>query len=72
MRSNSPAEDGSSNFGEVAWVKDAFEDKALYTVFDDQPAVTLRVFRVGNQSPLDISEKVNAMSQQSAQLFPMV
>ena len=55
------SEDGSSvTLGEVARVKDAFEDKALYTVFDDQPAVTLRVFRVGNQSPLDISEKVNA------------
>ena len=55
------SEDGSSvTLGKVARVKDAFEDKALYTLFDDQPAVTLRVFRVGKQSPLDISEKVNA------------
>ena len=55
-----PSENGSSvTLGEVAKVKDAFEDKALYTIFDEQPAVTLRVFRVGNQSPLDISDKVS-------------
>ena len=55
-----PSENGSSlTLGEVATVRDAFEDKALYTTFNGQPAVTLQVFRVGQQSPLDISEKVN-------------
>ena len=44
---------------DLAWVKDGFEDKVLYTNFSDEPAVTLRVFRVGNQSPLDISQKVS-------------
>lgn len=51
---------GSSlKLGTVATVKDSFEDKTLYTNFSGQSAVTLRVFRVGKQSPLDISEKVN-------------
>ena len=44
---------------DLAWVKDGFEDKVLFTEFSDQPAVTLRVFRVGKQSPLDISRKVS-------------
>ena len=44
--------------GDLAHVKDGFEDKVLYTEFSDEPAVTLRVFRVGNQSPLDISKRV--------------
>ena len=44
---------------DLAWVKDGFEDKVLYTEFSDEPAVTLRVFRVGKQSPLDISKKVS-------------
>ena len=43
---------------EVAKVTDGFEDKSLYTNFKGKPAVTLRIFRVGHQSPLDISEKV--------------
>jgi multidrug efflux pump subunit AcrB len=42
---------------DLAWVKDGFEDKVLYTEFSDEPAVTLRVFRVGNQSPAGYFEK---------------
>ena len=41
--------------GDLANVKDGFEDKVLYTRFSNEPAVTLRVFRVGKQSPIDIS-----------------
>ena len=44
---------------DIALVKDGFEDKTLYTKFKGKPAVTLRIFRVGKQSPLDISEKVS-------------
>ena len=44
--------------GDLANVKDGFEDKVLYTRFSNEPAVTLRVFRVGKQSPIDISERV--------------
>ena len=51
---------GSSlKLDDIASVKDGFEDKVLYTEFANEPAVTLRVFRVGNQSPLDISKKVS-------------
>ena len=44
---------------DVAKVQDEFEDKSLYTLFKGKPAVTLRIFRVGKQSPLEISTKVN-------------
>lgn len=44
--------------GDLANVKDGFEDKVLYTRFSNEPAVTLRVFRVGKQSPIEISERV--------------
>ena len=55
------AANGSNlSLNDLAEVKDGFEDKVLYTEFSDQPAVTLRVFRVGKQSPLDISRKVSA------------
>jgi multidrug efflux pump subunit AcrB len=62
---------GSSlKLGEVATVKDSFEDKTLYTNFSGQSAVTLRVFRVGKQSPLDISEKVNAYVKEALPALP--
>lgn len=63
--------DGSSlKLGELARVKDDFEDRVLYTNFEDQPAVTLRVFRVGKQSPLDISEKVNRYVEEAKLTLP--
>ena len=44
---------------DLAWVKDGFEDKVLYTNFSDGPCRNPSGFRVGNQSPLDISKKVS-------------
>ena len=55
----STANGSNLKLNDLAWVKDGFEDKVLYTEFSDEPAVTLRVFRVGQQSPLDISKKVS-------------
>ena len=63
--------DGSSlKLGDIANVRDAFEDKTLYTRFKGNPAVTLRVFRVGKQSPLDISEKVAAYVDETEATLP--
>ena len=42
---------------DLAWVKDGFEDKVLFTEFSTNPLPL--VFRVGKQSPLDISRKVS-------------
>ncbi|HAW99442.1 MAG TPA: hypothetical protein DCX67_12980 [Opitutae bacterium] len=62
---------GSSlKLGDIATVRDAFEDKTLYTRFKGLPAVTLRVFRVGKQSPLDISEKVAAYVNETKATLP--
>ena len=56
-----PSANGSNlPLGKLANVKDGFQDNVLYTQFQGEPAVTLRVFRVGEQNPIDISEKVNA------------
>ena len=35
---------------DLAWVKDGFEDKVLFTEFSDQPAVYLAVFALGNRA----------------------
>jgi multidrug efflux pump subunit AcrB len=55
---------------DIANVKDAFEDKVLYTTFQDEPAVTLRIFRVGKQSPLDISKKVSNYVEKRSKTLP--
>ena len=63
--------DGSNlKLRDLAWVKDGFEDKVLYTKFSGEPAVTLRVFRVGHQSPLDISKKVSVYVENINKTLP--
>ena len=62
---------GSSlKLNDIASVKDGFEDKVLYTEFANEPAVTLRVFRVGKQSPLDISQKVSKYVENTNKSIP--
>ncbi|MHC5005023.1 MAG: efflux RND transporter permease subunit, partial [Planctomycetota bacterium] len=45
--------------GDVATVVDGFEDGELVSRFDGRPAVLVKVFRVGQQSALDISRAVS-------------
>ena len=55
---------------DLAEVRDGFEDKILYTEFSGEPAVTLRVFRVGKQNPLDISKKVSEYVEERRSSLP--
>ena len=66
-----PSTDGSNlSLGKLAKVKDGFQDNILYTRFQEEPAVTLRVYRVGEQNPIDISEKVNAYVKEVESSLP--
>ncbi len=56
--------------GDVADVVDGFVDQPLMTRFNGEPASIVTVFAVGDQSPLDVSRKVNAYVERSAALFP--
>ncbi|MBW1684933.1 MAG: efflux RND transporter permease subunit [Deltaproteobacteria bacterium] len=46
--------------GEVARVVDGFEDDDRWALFDDEPAVLIQVYRVGEQRVLDLVERVKA------------
>ncbi len=46
------------HLGDIATVKDTFEDNDLSANFDSQPAAMVKVFRVANQKPTDISDIV--------------
>ncbi|MBL62620.1 MAG: hypothetical protein CMI30_04340 [Opitutae bacterium] len=61
---------GKVMLGDVAKVIDGFEDTTLYTQYQGKPAITLRVFRVGKQSPLDISEKVSQFVKDQEKNLP--
>ena len=48
--------DGSDvRLREIATVKDGFEDTDRYTTYNGQRAIRLEVFRVGDQTPLDVA-----------------
>ncbi len=55
--------------GDVAEVRETFEDTETAAFFDGEPAVRIEVFRVGDQSALEVSEAVRAyVERQQSQL----
>ena len=44
--------------GELAEIDDGFEDTDRYILYNGQPAITLDVFRVGGQTPVQVSQAV--------------
>lgn len=55
---------------DIATVKDAFEDTDLYAEFDGQPAALVKVFRVGEQSALDVAATVKRYVTERKNAFP--
>jgi multidrug efflux pump subunit AcrB len=45
--------------GDIATVKDSFEDTDLSAAFDGKPAAMVKVYRVADQKPTEISQIVN-------------
>lgn len=50
---------GTVLLGDIADVKEGFEDADISESFDGSPSLTLRVYRVGKQTPDSISKSVN-------------
>jgi multidrug efflux pump subunit AcrB len=50
--------------GEIADVRDGFEERGFHSQFNQQPSVEIEIFRVGQQSPLDIEKTVNAVIEE--------
>lgn len=50
-------QDGSQILlGDIATVRESFEDEDTFEYFNDLPAVELEVFRIGDQSPISVSD----------------
>ncbi len=56
--------------GQVAEVKESFAEVDRRAFFDGEPAILVDVYRVGDQSPLDISEAVRDYIEEHASLMP--
>ncbi len=56
--------------GDVAAVRDGFEDIDRETRFDGRPTALVRVFRVGDQSALAISDAVRTYAAETAAWLP--
>ena len=85
IRTNSLAKDADSyrnivlrsNFngsvitvGDVAAVKDGFEDSDLLTFFNSKPAALIKVFRVGDQKATEVAEVVKKYIMEKESALP--
>lgn len=56
--------------GEIAQIRDGFEETGFHAQFNEQPSVEVQVFRIGGQSPLDIAETVNQTLEDFGRSLP--
>jgi len=66
----SSAAGGSITLGDIATVTDGFEETGFHGEFNRQPTVDLDIFRIGQQSPLEIAEAVQAVLDEAELSFP--
>ena len=53
--------DGSTiTLGDIATLRDGFEEAGYPSRFDDRPSIQIQIYRVGDQSPIEIAEAVAA------------
>ena len=63
--------DGSRlTLGDIATIDDGFVEDPQYAMFDNQPAVNVRVKAVGDQNALEISKEVNQYLDKNKKDFP--
>ncbi len=56
--------------GDIANVKDTFEDTDTFALFDGKPAAIVKVFRVGDQKPIEISKTVREYVKEKSKVLP--
>lgn len=56
--------------GDIAVIKDGFEEQDQFTYFNGYPAVRLTAYRVGNQTPRGVSEVVRTYADELREQLP--
>lgn len=63
--------DGAAvRLGEIATVRDTFEETDVHGRFDNQPAAMVTVYRVGNQKPTVITDVVRHYTEEKGKTLP--
>jgi len=66
-----PSETGGSiRLADLASITDGFEETGFHGTFNQQPTVDLQIYRVGDQSPLDIAATVKQILEESESTLP--
>src|SRR5699024_6036525 len=61
---------GNLSLADLAEITDGFEETGFHGQFNRQPSVSLQIYRIGEQSPLEIASAVNGILEQAAPSFP--
>lgn len=61
---------GNVTLGDIAEVTDGFEESGFHGEFNEQPTVDLSIYRVGDQSPLDIAATVKEILKEFETTLP--
>lgn len=61
---------GSVSLADLAEIRDGFEETGFHGKFNRQPTVDLQIYRIGDQSPLEISEAVKTILEESEPNLP--
>ncbi|MDY7109263.1 MAG: efflux RND transporter permease subunit [Planctomycetota bacterium] len=56
--------------GDLATIRDGFEEEGFHSQFNRQPSVELEVYRVGSQSPIDVAAAVTQTLREYEPLLP--
>ncbi len=55
---------------DIADVKDGFQDVDLFSTFEDEPAVMVSVYRVGEQTPIEVAAAVKLIVEDMGDVLP--
>jgi len=56
--------------GDIATIRDGFEEVGFHSQFSQTPSVELDIFRVGSQSPIEVAEAVEETMQNFESVLP--
>ncbi len=66
-----PSEGGTAvTLRDLAEVRDGFEENTYHSQFNQKPAMELRVFRTGDQSPLELADSVERVMEDFSATLP--
>jgi len=63
-------EGGSVKLGQIAEVRDGFSDADRYDIYNGEPSATIEVYRVGDQTPISVSDAVHSRLEEITDELP--